>query len=171
MTLSLGIIIILPLFIIPVVLLPINRIRFFLGGTLIAFFLTAIIYLTDAFFPTAGLGDMIGSWAYPIFRFLIEGHIELNTPERYHISFCLFLFILYLTIYLIYFLFGKIFFVGNNPSFNRKTTKLRKAFDGFIFILTTYIGLIIILINIRMILPFSYGVLNPLFNWIYTIGA
>lgn len=171
MTLSLVLIILIPLFILPAILLPLNRLRVFLIGTTSAFLVVAFIYLLNSWTGKSFIEQTIGKYFLFLSSFFYVSKIELSMIEIYHISFSFFLLALYLIIYFVVLLFTTIFYVGNNPSFHKQLKFVQKFFVSILFFVTTFSIVFFFFVNIRLILPIRDGLFENIFSLFYKIEA
>ncbi|MCI1735465.1 MAG: hypothetical protein LKM30_07010 [Bacilli bacterium] len=171
MTLTLFLFLLIPIFVLPAIFLPLNRVRMFLYGTVSAFVVVGIFYLLNLWLTPLSVSTQLGRAFRPLSAFLVDGHSELSLTEKYHLSFTFFLMLLYFLVYLIVYLLCKLFFIGSNPSFHKPVKAIRKVIDSSLFLVSTYLALALFFINIREILPFGDGFLSWLFALIYPLEA
>lgn len=170
MTLTGVLAFLIPLFILPGILLPLNRLRVFSIGTVSAFIPVSFIYLLNHWMGQNFIEQGIGNAFYPVFRFLFQNP-EISSAEKSHLSFTFFLLFLYLFLYLILLIFTKHYYVGSNPSFHKNLGKIYKIPLSIVFFLTSYTIVFLFLINIRLILPIQDGLFQDFFSWIYPLEA
>lgn len=170
MTLTAVLAFLIPLFILPCIFLPLNRLRVFCIGTVSAFIPVAFIFLLNRWLGQNFIEQAIGNAFSPIFGFLFP-EPEISHNEKAHLSFAFFLICLYLVLYLVFLLFTKRFYVGSNPSFHKQLSRIYKIPLSIIFFLTSYTIAFLFLINIRQILPIPDGFFQDFFAWIYPLEA
>lgn len=171
MTLSLLLIILIPLFIFPSILLPLNRLRIFLIGTISSFLIVGFIYLLNIWIGNNFLEQNIGKYFIFLSGYFYLSIIELSSSEIYHLSFNFFLIFLYFLIYILVFIPVKILYIGKNPSFHKQINHVSKIIYSLIFFITTYSICFFFLINIREIIPLNDGLFQNIFDFIYKIEA
>lgn len=169
MTLSIVLLIILPLFLIPSILLSLNRLRSLLFSLLPGTALLFLIILFDAMIPSLMLNERIGGFFSNVFLFIFKGYNELDSKEIIHLSATFGYFLIYLICFAICVIPVKIFYVGINPSIHKRIRLVQRLFDIILFLATTYGVLAIFLIEIREIIPLQDGFLSFLFNAIYRL--
>lgn len=169
MTLSALLLIILPLFLIPALLLPSNRIRVFSYCGLQGFIVVLVFLLLSLEMPL--LINDIGYTFYPMWSPILGGYTTLLSKEKYHLSFYLTMLFFYIISYLICYIFMKIFYKGSNPNINKPIKAIFNILLVVIFICVTYGSLAYLLIEIREILPFREGFLSGFFDFIYPLEA
>lgn len=160
-----------PLLLIPSFLLPSNKVRMYLIPSFTAFFFVVVTLLTNTIFPELYLEEKIGSFFLPMSHFLYRGYIELSQSEIYHLSFSFFLLLLFAVVFLVIYLPVRFFFIGTNPSIRKPMRYITKVFLALSLFFTLYFMACCFFINIRLILPFPDGFLEPLFSIIYPIEA
>ena len=169
MTLSALLLIILPLFLIPALLLPSNRIRLFSYCGLLGFTVVLVFLLLSLRMPL--LINNIGQVFYPMWSPILGGYTTLLASEQYHLSFFLTMFFFYIVSYLICYIFMKVFYKGSNPNINKPIKAIFNILLVVIFVCVTYGSLSYFLIQIREILPFRDGFLSGFFDLIYPLEA
>lgn len=169
MTLTLLLLILLPLFVIPGFLLSRNRLRFFLLCSLPTFILILTLNFIDLSFPAQQINERIGRAFMPMWYWLIKGYTELNQAELIHLSASFSYLLLYFIFYIVFYIPAKIFYIGSNPNIHHFIRTISRTFDALLFILSTYGIVFLFLIEIREILPFDDGFLSSVFDWIYKI--
>lgn len=170
MDLTFALLLLLPLFLLPCILLPLNKVRVYFIGSLSAFIPVAFLYMINRWIDGIFIEQTIGKSFLPVFGFLFVRE-ELSTTEINHLSFSFFLLVLYLATYFLVYLFTKRFYVGNNPTFHKQLNRIQKVILSIFFFITSYTVASVFLINIREILPFPDGLFANLFSWIYQIEA
>ncbi len=170
MTLSLLLIILIPLFLIPVFMLPSNKLTLYTFCATIGTGPALVLSLLDIFIPAIKLGEVIGSFFLPMWSFL-SAKPTLNTQEIYHLSFFLTMGFMYLILYLISFFVINSFYIGVNPDIRKVSTIFQQIFSVVLFFTFTYGTLFIFLVETREILPLRDGFLGWLFQLIYQIKA
>lgn len=171
MTLSLFLLLLLPVFVVPAIFLSLNRLRSYFLPSIFAFALVFSLYLFQVFFPSLEVEEKIGKAFLGMWQFLFRPFIELSQGEIYHLSFDFTLLFLYLLTYTIFFFVTKIYFIGDNPSIHKQVRHVRHTYVGIFFVVFTYGALFFFLISIREILPFEDGFLSFFFPAIYPIEA
>lgn len=171
MTLSILFFLLIPLFLIPSILLPLNRLRMFLVASFSAFIIVSLLYLFNHWIKGDFIEQAIGEKFRWLSGFLYEKKTELLEVERNHLSFSFFLLSMYLLVYFIVFIPVKLIYVGNNPSFHKQLKTAQKIFVSTLFFLTTFGAAFFFLVNIRMILPFEDGFFHDFFDFLYHIEA
>lgn len=170
MTLSWFLLSLFLIFLLPSILLPQNRLRLYLFGTLSSCLVILVFFIVSFSMPEGALERNIGGFFLFLFPF-IGRNIELTFQEMCHLSFCFILLIFYLFVYLIVFLIFKYTYVGTNPNIHRSIKRIRRVFQGILFFLSAYIPLFFFFLNIRGILYLPDGFLASLFNLFYEIKA
>lgn len=170
MSLSLLLLILIPLFLIPAIFLPQNRLKYYSACSLVAFGVIFFICLFDVLISQIDIEDDIGKAFYGMFKPLIE-RSQLSQKEIDHLSFWLTLLFFYGLLYLLSYLGMKFFFIGSNPSIKKPSRRIAKVTLSLLFFLSTYMALAIFLVEAREILPFRDGFLSFLFTWIHPIQA
>ncbi len=170
MTLSLVLIFLIPLFVIPVVLLPQNKLKFYTicaaAGTTLAF----VLNLLDIVIPQGEISYNIGKFFYPMFAFLVNRN-NLSWEEMYHLSFFFTLLFFYGIVYLDTYLVQKKNHIGKNPDIRKPSSIINNILDIVVFMICTYGILFLFLVEIREILPLGDGIFGWLFNLIYPLEA
>lgn len=169
MNLSILLLLLIPLFLIPSILLPLNRLRVFLIASTCAFLLVSLLYLFNHWIKEDFIEQAIGEKFRWFSGFLYENRAELSQVEKKHLSFSFFLLAMYLLVYFIIFIPVKLIYVGNNPSFHKQLKTVQKVIVSILFFLTTFGIAFFFLVNIRMILPFEDGFLKDFFDFLYRI--
>jgi hypothetical protein len=170
MTLSIFLIILLIIFLVPALLLPQNRIRFFLIASLTSTALLIFVFIFSLGFTTTEFEAGISS----LFSFLfpsIVNNPELNQMEVNHLITWFMALVFYILIYLILFGISKSIFVGTNPNIKETTKRIHRILEALAFLVSTFVPLAIFFINIRGILPFQDGFLATIFNALYSVRA
>lgn len=170
MSLSLILILLLPLFVIPAFFLPQNRLRFYTICSLIATGIVVTINLLNLFLSSLNIEGNMGKFFYPMFSFLLNRNTLANA-SIYHLSFWLTNLLIYFLSYLLTYLIIKFHFIGKNPDIHKVVTKFTKAINILLFLVSTYVVLGVFLIEIREILPVQEGNLSWLFALIYPLEA
>ena len=170
MTLSLVLIVLIPLFVIPVVMLPQNKLKFFtfcaLAGTALIF----VLEFSNFLFSSLQIRVNIGKAFYPMFAFFAY-RPYLSLEECYDLSFLFTMLFFYGICYFATFLILKRIHIGSNPNIRKPSSIISTIFDTVIFLVCTYGVLAIFLIDIRIILPLGDGFLGWLFQLIHPLKA
>ncbi len=171
MSLSLLVLILIPLFLVPAILFTTNRIRIYFYCSLFAVLFTGIIFIIISFLPEILSEEIFAQPFMNIFAPLMNHYPGLSVEEESHIITQFLYLIIYLLVYFISYLFFKIFYIGTNPAIHKPIKIITKIAYGASFFILTYIPLVIFFVNIRIILPFEDGFLSNLFDLIYLIEA
>lgn len=169
MSLSWILIIILPLFSIPLIILPNNKVRIFSISLFIGISIVVILNILNAL--NNSVSQTTGKIMYPLYSWMVKGNIELNQKEKYHVSFiftqALFFSIITISSYIVF----NLFYIGKNPSIKKNGGKFFNIFLRIITYLGLYLTFSFFLISIRNLTSLEDGFLKDLFNLIYYIGA
>lgn len=170
MSLTVLLILLIPIFLIPAFMLPKNKTRFYGLGFALSVMVVFAINLINIFLPAFEISDNIGHFFLPMFAFIVNREY-LTTAEINHLSFWFFCLLLFTFIYIIYYLIAKKHHIGTNPDVHKIITKLNSVFYVIIFFALTYGVVFIFLIEIREIIPLQDGFLGFIFDWFYKIEA
>lgn len=171
MTLTLFLLLLLSVFLIPAILLPQNRIRFFsISSSSATLVLLALIFIGN-FFGMERWEDAIGSFFYPMWSPLLKHVDEITLKEANHLSTWFTYLFFYFVVYLLIYFIMKQVFIGSNPNIHRPTKWFLRFLEVFLFLLTTYVPLSMFFISIRGIIPLRDGTLGQIFNLIYRLEA
>lgn len=170
MTLSWLIIFLIPLFLIPAVFLPQNRLKYYSICSLVAFGIVFFICLFNITISQVSIEKDIGKAFYGMFSPIVSRDY-LTMEEIYHLSFWLTLIFFYGIIYFLCYMILKFFFIGNNPSIKKPSKRVAQVALSILFFASTYLTFAVFLIEIREIIPFRDGFLSFLFTWIHPIQA
>lgn len=168
MTTSIFILLLLPLFLIPTILLSKNKVRFYTFCSTIAVLPLLITLLLNVFFKSINICDYIGNTFLGMFSFLVN-RSYLTNSEILHLSYYLTCLFFYGVFYFISFLILKMNYIGVNPNTDNISSKFINVFIRILFFITTYLVLVLFIIEIREIIPFDDGFLSFFFDWIYHI--
>jgi hypothetical protein len=169
MTLSLALLILIPLFLIPTFLLPRNKLWLYSFCAGVPFILFIAVSIFDKFTPSFSIMEKIGKGFLGMFSFLTERE-TISMESRLRITFFLACIFLYLVIYLILYISSRFWFIGKNPSIHKRYTTPEKILLAMFFFISTYGFFAIILIGIRQIIPLSDGFLKWMFDIICPLG-
>ena len=167
MTLSFLLILLIPIIVVPALVLPHNKINFGIFSLLYALSIPIAFSFINIVYPNFEVD--LGLSTYPMFSWIISGYKELNIKERAHISFILFLFMIFFFIFIITFTIQNTFLLGQNPSIHTTRKKFYRIFQSTVFFSLAYFSLAYFLISIREILSIQDGFLSSLFSLIYKI--
>ncbi len=170
MTVSLLLILFLPLFRIPSYLLPRNRLKVYLYSALVACFVISLIGLADRI-GGSSIEDKLGRFFSPMFSFLIDPIDGITVKEAHHVYCYLANSLLYVLSFLLALPIFSFFLIGDNPSIYHHVRWLSRFFLSFFFVLSTYGIFFLVIVNLRGILPFPSGFLEPVFARFYPLGA
>ena len=170
MTLSLLLILLFPLFLVPAIFLPHNRLFSYLIPAFVSTLVLLSLLMIELFAPGLSFFDRIGSFFEPMFSFLMNKR-ELMEEEILHLSCFYALGLIYGITYLIAFLLMKRFYIGSSPYVSSPIKKTGKVFEVILLNICTYLILFFFLIEIRRAIPLREGFLAPFFSWIYPIEA
>lgn len=170
MSLSLFLILLLPLFLVPAFLLPQNKLRFFTLASSTGVLLILVLTLTDVFFPDTHLMYSFGAFFYPMFAPFLN-RPELNQEEIYHLSAFFAFAFLYGVCYLLTYIPLKIFYIGSNPYLKAPLNKVRRAVEIILYLGMSYALLFFFFVEVREILPFQDGFMKDFFQAVYPIEA
>ena len=170
MSISIILLIAAVVFILPAILIPENRLRFYTHNSLFAAIICVVLMLIDIIFKNINFNQSLGKVFYPLYSWFLNLNIEMPITERYHISAYLTYLIIYGILYLFMYIMGKVFFLGTNPNIHKSTKTIRHIINIVIFVVTTYGFFAFVSINIRELLPFKDGFLAGFFNLIYWVG-
>lgn len=170
MSLSILLILFIPIFLIPCIFLPKNKLIIFSLSSGIPGTFFVLLFIFDLVFPSLNIKNSIGETFLGMFSFLTNRPI-LNHEQQIHLTFnfvCLFFyFILYLLIYMT----SKFWFIGINPSVHKTLSIAKKVLLSLLFFSFSYVVFFIFMVEIREIIPLSDGFLSFFFNIIYNVGA
>ena len=168
MTLSLVLVLLLPVCLIPAVLLPDHRLRMFLYGLIGP----AVLYLVFAgiLFYYPGIASKVGL-AIPFYRGLLSAHPELTSFEEGELSYALFSFLLTLVLAALLTLLLSLRYIGKNPDIHKPTRTVFHVLRSLFFFAITYGILFHFFACVRYLLPVPEGFLSPLFQKILPLGA
>ncbi len=169
MSLSAAILALFPIFLIPAIFLPSNRMKVFFFASLSAAIPVAVFILVCMFLPDKQLLLSFGNVFVSSFSaFYVEGMTFL---EKAQVALLLFSLMVYFVIYLVAYVLQKVFVLGSNVTIRIGPNPMGHFLYSFFFILFTYVFLVVFLAGIRQILPFPDGFLSPLFQWLFPLGA
>ena len=171
MSLSIVLLLISPLFAIPLFLLPNNKVRIFSFSLLIGFGIVLTLNIFNS--VNNNFGQSIGKALYPLYSWLIDGNIELSSIEKYHISFVFTQGLLFFIFSIAFYIVFNVFYIGKNPSIqkNSSTLTLTNVFFRVVIYLISYTTVSFFLISIRNLTCMEEGFFSSLFNVIYYVGA
>ena len=169
MSLSILLLILIPVFLIPAVLLSKNRLQFYLLCAFPSAILILLLFFIDLSLPFLSLNEKIGEAFLPMWHWLYEGYSELNNKEIIHLS-CSFTYLFfYLICYILFYIPLKFVFIGSNPNIHKPIKTVTRIIYIIFFMLSTYGVAFVFLAQIRQILPFPDGFLSFFFNLLYQI--
>ncbi len=171
MSLSLLVLVLIPLFVLPAFLFATNRIRIYFYCSLTAALFTGIFFIITTFLPDILSEEVFAQPFMRIFSLILNHYPGLSTQEQAHIVTHFLYLIIYLLVYFISYLLFKIFYIGTNPAIHKPIKIVTKIAYGTSFFILTYIPLVFFFVNIRIIFPFEDGFLSNLFDLIYLIEA
>lgn len=171
MTLSLFLLIFLAIIIISSIVLPYNKINYFLRILLVPSALFFILIIVDTFTLKVDIASYLGKSTIILWSWLLDGYRELSYIDYYHISGFLSLGLFYLVIMLFSFIIVNSTFLGSNPNLQKHKIAVKKIFSSFGFCLLSFSTIAIFLAEIREIIPLASGFLNPIFNIFYKFGV
>ncbi len=169
MTLSILLLLVIPLFLIPALFLSKNRLELYLFCAFPAIVLVLLLSLIDISFPKYEINEKIGTAFLPMWRWIFDGFKELNESERVHLSVSFTYLFFYFVCYFLFYIPMKFFYIGSNPNIHKPIKTVTRIFSVLLFFLSTYGMAFAFLASIRQILPFPDGFLSFLFNLIYRI--
>lgn len=169
MSLSLLIIILFPIFFIPAIMLPKNKLKVYTLSSFIGSSFFLIFFILNILIPAFNIESTIGKAFLGMFFFIDKTY--LTTEEVYHISFYLTCTFFYMVLYIISFIIIKRFYIGKNPDIVKPLSRIANFLYILLFLVFTHILLSFVLIQIREIIPLRDGFLESFFNWIYIIEA
>ena len=169
MSLSILLLILIPVFLIPAGLLSKNRLQFYLLCAFPSAILILLLFFIDLSLPFLSLNEKIGEAFLPMWHWLYEGHSELNNKEIIHLS-CSFTYLFfYFICYILFYIPLKFVFIGSNPNIHKPIKTVTRIIYIIFFMLSTYGVAFVFLAQIRQILPFPDGFLSFFFNLLYQI--
>lgn len=169
MTLSILIIAIFPLFLIPTIILPTNKLKIYTYCSMIASSFFLLTFILNLLIPSLNIETIIGKTFLPLFSFIDKQYLKIE--EVYHISFYLTCIFFYLLFYIISILSIKKFYIGKNPSMVKPLSRVEHILYILLFLIFTYVLLSFSLIQIRIIIPLKDGFLENFFSIFYIIEA
>lgn len=169
MSLSVILLIISPLFAIPLLLLPNNKVRIFSFSLLIGFGFILTLNIFNSI--NNNFGYSIGKGIYPLYSWFIDGNIELSKVERYHTSFVFTQAIIFLVLVISFYTLFNVFYIGKNPSIEKNKGKFLNIFLKIVIYLLSFATISYFLISIRYLTCMEDGFMSGLFNLIYKVGA
>ena len=169
MSLSILLFAIIPLFAIPAILLPDNKIRIFSYSILIGF---SLVFASVLLVFIQGSFDIIvGRGLYPAFGWFLKNNLELSINERYKIAFSFAQILIFFLVSTLSYVTLNSFYIGKNPSIIKNNNKFFNVLFRILMFFISYIAVSYFLISIRNLLCLEDGFLSSLFNLIYYIGA
>ena len=169
MSLSIVLIIIAPIFAIPLFLLPDNKVRIFSFSLLIGFGIVLTLNIINSIHDSFGLS--IGKGIYPAFNWFLKNNIELSNNERYHMSFIFIQIILFFLGSTISYVSFNTIYIGKNPSVPKKNNNTLNTIFKLIMYFISYLTVSYFLICIRSLTCMEDGFMSNIFNQVYYVGA
>jgi hypothetical protein len=170
MTISLCLLLLFPLFLIPALLLPSNRMRVYTIAAATGFGLIALeIFLSVV--SGGQLEQILGKVFMPLYGVFLNAIPTLSVLEKQHLSFFFLAFASYFVAYFAAYLIQKQVAIGTNPNIQKPATKISHVLSIIAFLVFTYGGLCLYIIETRELLPLRDGLLAPFFQVIYPIEA
>ncbi len=171
MTLSLIVVMLIPMFLIPAILLPRNKLHIYTWSLLIASVPVILFFIIENTVPELGLEDGIGEFFEWMFSWLVRDESLLTRAEALHIYAYYGYLIIFVLVYLISYLILKATYIGTNPSVHKASRTIGHILLSTIFFVLTYVLIAMFLIEIRQSFGIEDGFLSWLFEAIYPIGA
>ena len=169
MSLSIILLIIAPIFGIPLFLLPDNKIRIFSFSFITGFSLVVALIVLDIIYNQFAI--RIAKGIYPAVGWFFNNNKELSINEKYRIIFSFVQILAFLLGTIISYVTFNTIYIGKNPSISKKNNQVLNAFWRVIMFFISYLPVCYFLICIRGVSSLSDGFMKPLFNLIYYIGA
>lgn len=169
MTLSFVLLFALPLFLVPSILLPANRLKVYDLSAFLAFLPIALTMLVEAVLPSLGVFSVLADRFRPFYSFLLTDGMTAR-EESVVGSMVLFLYV-YLALYLLVYLIQKVFFLGKNVTIHWTGKALSHLFYSTVFFLCTYVPFFLLLVGIRQVFPFGDGFLGGFFQLLNPLEA
>lgn len=169
MSLSTAILALFPVFLIPAIFLPSNRMKVFFIASLSSAVPVAVFILLCLFLPDKQLLLSFGNVFFSFYgAFYIEG---MTFAEKSQVCLLLFCLLLYFVIYIVSYVLQKAFVLGSNVTIRIGPNPIGHFLYSFFFVLFTYAFLAVFLIGIRQILPLRDGFLSSFFQWLFPLEA
>ena len=169
MSLSAMIFVLFPLFLIPSIILPSNRMKVFCIASLFAGLPTLVLFLAALLSPGDILLLTLGDALSPFVSFLFLS--GMTHYERSLIGLAFLCLLLYFLLTIVTLLIQKAFVLGSNVTIRLGPHPIAHFIYAFFFLLFTYGMLVLFLITIRQILPLPEGFLSPLFQSLLPLEA
>lgn len=169
MTLSLLFLLIAPLFLLSSIFLPSHRLKVYVRSSLLGGMAVLLISFVDIFFPDVQIVVLLGQPFLPLFFFLLSS--EQTFLEQCRIASAFFLLLLYFLLYLLSYALQKLLFLGQNMTIHWSGKILRHVGYSILFLLFTFVPLVLFFLNIRILLPFPDGIFSSLFQFFYPLEA
>lgn len=169
MSLSTVIFVLLPLFLIPAIVLPSNRMKVYFISSFFAAIPVMVLVLVCLLYSENRILLSFGSIFSPIFQaFFIDGMTSL---EKAQVSLFFVSLVLYFILYIISYAIQKVFVLGSNVTIKIGPNPIGHFFYAVFFVLFTFGALAMFLIGIRQILPLPDGFLSGFFQWLFPLEA
>lgn len=169
MTLSLLFLLVAPLFLLPSIFLPSHRLKVYVRSSLLGGLAVLLLSFVDVFFPEVRLAVLLGEPFLPLFSSFLS--VEQTYLEQCRIAMAFFLLFVYFLLYLLSYAVQKLLFLGQNMTIHWSGKILRHVGYSLLFLLFTFVPLVIFFLNIRILLPFPDGIFSPLFQLFYPLEA